>query len=83
VVAAVLGAFELIFTEWERGDDDTAFAAAYVARCATIGRSVRVQLDGERFVDGIAEAVDSHGRLVVRTASGREVFSAGDVTHLR
>ena len=32
---------------------------------------------------GAAEAVDSAGRLVVRTPLGREVFSAGDVTHLR
>ncbi len=83
VIAAVLGAFALIFAEWERGDDDTALAAAYVARCATIGRRVRVQLDRDRFVDGIAEAVDSDGRLVVRTATGSQVFSAGDVTHLR
>ena len=84
VVAAVLGAFELIFGEWERGTDDAAFAAAYVARCSTIGRRVRVQLDGDRSVQGVAEAVDSAGRLQVRTDGGRrQVFSAGDVTHLR
>lgn len=82
VVAAVLAAFELLFGEWERLDDDSAFAAAYVARSATIGRKVRVEIAG-RVVEGIAEAVDSDGRLVVRTAAGREVFSAGDVTHLR
>ncbi len=83
VVAAVLGAFELIFAEWERHDDDSAFAAAYVARSATIGRRVRVELTGGRTAEGLAEAVDSAGRLVVRTPLGREVFSAGDVTHLR
>jgi BirA family transcriptional regulator, biotin operon repressor / biotin---[acetyl-CoA-carboxylase] ligase len=81
--AAVLGAFELIFSEWERLDDDSAFAAAYLARSATIGRRVRVEVTGDRVVEGVAEAVDSDGRLVVRTAAGREVFSAGDVTHLR
>ncbi len=83
VVAAVLGAFELIFAEWQRRDDDSAFAASYVARSATIGRRVRVELTGGRVVEGDAEAIDDAGRLVVRTASGREVFSAGDVTHLR
>jgi BirA family biotin operon repressor/biotin-[acetyl-CoA-carboxylase] ligase len=83
VVAAVLGAFELIFTEWERHDDDSAFAAAYVSRSATIGRQVRVELTGGRVVEGHAEAIDAAGRLLVRTASGRELFSAGDVTHLR
>jgi BirA family biotin operon repressor/biotin-[acetyl-CoA-carboxylase] ligase len=82
VVAAVLAAFELLFNPWERLDDDSAFAAAYVARSATIGREVRVEIAG-RVVEGVAEAVDSDGRLVVRTAAGRETFSAGDVTHLR
>ncbi len=83
VVAAVLGAFELIFAEWERLDDDAAFAAAYVARSATIGRRVRVDVTGGRTVEGVADAIDDAGRLVVRTAAGSEVFSAGDVTHLR
>jgi BirA family biotin operon repressor/biotin-[acetyl-CoA-carboxylase] ligase len=83
VVAAVLGAFELIFAEWERLGDDAAFAAAYVARSGTIGRRVRLEISGGRTVVGVAEAVDDVGRLVVRTPAGREVFSAGDVTHLR
>lgn len=83
VVAAVLGAFELIFGEWERSDDDSAFAAAYVARSATIGRRVRVEVTGGRIAEGVAEALDDAGRLVVRTSAGREVFSAGDVTHVR
>jgi BirA family biotin operon repressor/biotin-[acetyl-CoA-carboxylase] ligase len=82
VVAAVLGAFELIFAEWERNSDDAAFAAAYVARSATIGRHVRVELTGDRAVEGVAEAIDTDGRLVVRTATGPRSFSAGDVTHL-
>ena len=83
VVAAVLGAFELIFAEWEQGGDDSAFAAAYVARSATIGRPVRVELSDEEAVEGVAEAVDADGRLVVRTPIGVRVLSAGDVTHLR
>jgi BirA family transcriptional regulator, biotin operon repressor / biotin---[acetyl-CoA-carboxylase] ligase len=83
VVAAVLAAFELLFTEWERRDDDSAFAAAYVARSATVGRRVRVTVPGGGVAEGIAEAVDADGRLVVRTAAGTQAFSAGDVSHLR
>lgn len=83
VIAAVLAAFELIFTSWQAEDDDTAFAAAYVARCSTIGRRVRVLLADGGQLEGVAEAVDAGGLLVVRTAEGRRVVAAGDVTHLR
>ena len=50
----------------------------YRSRCATIGRRVRVELPGET-VEGMAEAVDAEGRLVV---DGRKI-TAGDVVHLR
>ncbi|HEV2760414.1 MAG TPA: biotin--[acetyl-CoA-carboxylase] ligase [Acidimicrobiales bacterium] len=50
----------------------------YRARCATLGRRVRVELPGET-LEGVADAVDEEGRLVV---GGRHV-TAGDVVHLR
>jgi BirA family biotin operon repressor/biotin-[acetyl-CoA-carboxylase] ligase len=50
----------------------------YRARCATLGRQVRVELP-DSTLEGIAEAVDDQGRLVV---DGREI-TAGDVVHLR
>jgi BirA family biotin operon repressor/biotin-[acetyl-CoA-carboxylase] ligase len=50
----------------------------YRARCATIGRRVRVELPGES-VEGTAEAVDDDGSLVV---DGRRII-VGDVVHLR
>ena len=59
-----------------------AVLAEYRARCATVGRPVRVALGTERIV-GTASDVDDHGRLVVDTHSGRWVIDAGDVVHLR
>jgi len=52
--------------------------------CATLGRQVRVELPGDRLVDGVASGVDEDGRLLVSTASGAELpVAAGDVVHLR
>jgi BirA family biotin operon repressor/biotin-[acetyl-CoA-carboxylase] ligase len=50
----------------------------YRARCATIGRRVRVDLPAST-VEGVAEAVDEDGRLVVDGVA----VTAGDVVHLR
>ena len=52
--------------------------ARYRQRCATLGQRVRVQLLRE-VCQGVAEAVDDEGRLVV---DGRKI-PAGDVVHLR
>jgi BirA family biotin operon repressor/biotin-[acetyl-CoA-carboxylase] ligase len=59
-----------------------ALAQAVRARCATLGRRVRVDLATEQLV-GRAEAIDDAGRLVLVTASGERSVSAGDVVHLR
>ena len=56
---------------------------AYLQRCATIGRDVRVQLPGGRELAGPAVDVDQAGRLVVQAAGGPVPVSAGDVVHLR
>jgi BirA family biotin operon repressor/biotin-[acetyl-CoA-carboxylase] ligase len=58
------------------GDRNTT---AYRELCSTLGREVRVELPGDRSVEGTAEAVDEHGRLVVDGTP----FAAGDVVHLR
>jgi BirA family biotin operon repressor/biotin-[acetyl-CoA-carboxylase] ligase len=58
--------------------------AAVTARCATIGRDVRVSLPGDRVLDGRAVALDSDGRLVVRDDEGADhSVAAGDVVHVR
>lgn len=55
----------------------------YALACATVGRRVRVELH-EETIEGLAEAVDAAGRLVVRPDGGEPVaLSAGDVVHLR
>lgn len=57
--------------------------ADYRARCATIGRRVRVELAGRELV-GTALDVDDVGALVVvLDDGGRRVVTAGDVVHLR
>jgi BirA family biotin operon repressor/biotin-[acetyl-CoA-carboxylase] ligase len=63
--------------------DDASLAASYVERCDTIGRQVRVELSGQRSVEGIADRIDADGRLVIRTTSGSAVYGAGDVVHLQ
>ena len=52
---------------------------AYRELCATLGRRVRVELPGGVAVEGVADDVDAHGRLVVDGTA----YAAGDVVHLR
>jgi BirA family biotin operon repressor/biotin-[acetyl-CoA-carboxylase] ligase len=60
-----------------------AVLPAYREICDTIGRDVVVELPGGVAMQGRAEAVDDHGRLVVRRPGGEtEALSAGDVVHL-
>lgn len=83
IVATILRAFALIYGQWQSSDDDAALAASYLSRCSTIGRQVRVVLGEDRTVEGVAEAIDASGQLIVRTESGSRSFGAGDVIHLR
>jgi len=83
IIITVLRAFAALYSQWETSDDDDLFAVSYVKRCDTIGRRVRVSLAGGRVVEGVADAIDRSGQLVVRTDSGSESFGAGDIVHLR
>jgi BirA family biotin operon repressor/biotin-[acetyl-CoA-carboxylase] ligase len=84
VIATVLAAFELLYGRWEaQAGDDASLAAAYAERCETLGRPVRVMLGEQRSIEGIADRIDSDGRLVVRTDTGSSVYGAGDVIHLQ
>jgi len=56
---------------------------AVTARCATIGRRVRVSLPGERLLEGIATGLDIDGRLLVAADGVDHAISAGDVVHVR
>jgi BirA family biotin operon repressor/biotin-[acetyl-CoA-carboxylase] ligase len=54
----------------------------YRARCATIGRDVRVELGGEVLTGRVAD-VDDDGHLLVDTGDGVRTVAAGDVVHVR
>jgi BirA family transcriptional regulator, biotin operon repressor / biotin---[acetyl-CoA-carboxylase] ligase len=57
----------------------------YRRLCGTLGRAVRVELPGGQILAGLAEDVDSDGRLLV-TEPGTPApipVSAGDVIHVR
>lgn len=80
VLAAVFTEFSRLFDLWER---DGQVHDEYAARCSSIGSPLRVMIDEQTNVLGTGESVDEFGRLVVRTPSGLQAFSAGDVFHLR
>jgi BirA family biotin operon repressor/biotin-[acetyl-CoA-carboxylase] ligase len=44
---------------------------------------VRVEMPDGSVLDGVAEAVDWDGRLVVRTPAGTVELASGDVQHVR
>jgi BirA family transcriptional regulator, biotin operon repressor / biotin---[acetyl-CoA-carboxylase] ligase len=71
-----------------RADPDPArsgLLAEYTAACATLGRTVRVELPAGRLLIGPAEGIDRGGRLLVRPvgAASATPVSAGDIVHLR
>ncbi len=71
-----------------RGDPDPArsgIMAEYQALCGTLGRQVRVELPGHRRLAGVAEGIDTDGRLLIAEPGGTSLtaVSAGDVIHVR
>lgn len=87
LLRALLRTFDELYADWAgaAGDPEASgLRAAYAAQCATLGRSVRVELPGGRELLGEAVAVDGDGRLVVRDGAGEErAVGAGDVLHVR
>ncbi|MFD8967130.1 biotin--[acetyl-CoA-carboxylase] ligase [Streptomyces sp. NPDC059568] len=87
LLRGVLRSLERWYGQWREAGGDPALSRvqeAYAAGCATLGRPVRAELPGERELVGEAVAIDSEGRLVVRTGDGeRHAVGAGDIVHLR
>lgn len=81
LLAAVLDAVAEQYDLWTRGAD--ALAAAYQEACSTVGQRVRVELPQGDVLTGVADGVDAHGRLLVRSARGTVAVGAGDVVHVR
>ncbi|MEU1268255.1 biotin--[acetyl-CoA-carboxylase] ligase [Streptomyces sp. NPDC005799] len=87
LLRAALRALEEWYGRWREAGGDPAVSGlqeTYAAGCATLGRTVRAELPGDRSVTGEAVAVDGDGRLVIATADGvQEPVGAGDIVHLR
>lgn len=65
------------------GGADEALAADYRRYSCTLGAQVRADTPGDHRVEGLAEAIDDTGRLIINTGTETVTVSAGDVTRLR
>jgi BirA family transcriptional regulator, biotin operon repressor / biotin---[acetyl-CoA-carboxylase] ligase len=85
LLVEVLSALADELARWRdaAGDPASGLRAAYLERCDTIGRQVRVDLPSGDPVVGRAVDVDGDGRLVVVTSTGPTSLGAGDVVHVR
>jgi BirA family biotin operon repressor/biotin-[acetyl-CoA-carboxylase] ligase len=86
VLLGLLRAFERRYLRWTDvlGDPvSSGLAQDYLAWCSTVGATVTVTMPDGSAVEGVAEAVDWDGRLVVRTAAGLLELASGDVRHVR
>ncbi|MFG2886047.1 biotin--[acetyl-CoA-carboxylase] ligase [Streptomyces sp. NPDC048297] len=87
LLRAMLRSLEDWYDRWRAAGGDPAAAGlqeAYAVGCATLGRTVRAELPGDRALVGEAVAVDGDGRLVIATKEGvQEPVGAGDIVHLR
>ncbi|MGW4568028.1 biotin--[acetyl-CoA-carboxylase] ligase [Streptomyces sp. NPDC004561] len=87
LLRAVLRSLEDWYGRWRAAGGDpmaSGLQQTYAAGCATLGRTVRAELPGDRALVGEAVAVDGDGRLVIATEEGvQEPVGAGDIVHLR
>jgi BirA family biotin operon repressor/biotin-[acetyl-CoA-carboxylase] ligase len=86
VLLGFLRAFERRYRRWTEvlGDPvSSGLARDYLAWCSTVGATVTVTMPDGSALEGVAEAVDWDGRLVVRTAAGVVELASGDVRHVR
>ncbi len=59
------------------------FMNHYRGASSTLDRDVRVELPGDRTVEGRVTDFDQHGRMLLQTPEGLLTLSAGDVVHVR
>lgn len=87
LLRAMLRSLEEWYGRWRGAGGDPAVSGlqeTYAAGCATLGKTVRAELPGDRSITGEAVAVDGDGRLVIATQDGvQEPVGAGDIVHLR
>lgn len=81
VLAGFVGALDRRYGAWR--DAPQSFMDDYRARCATLGRRVRVRRLGAPPLQGRVVDLGRDGALMVRTADGgTETVAAGDVEHV-
>lgn len=86
VLLAFLRALERRYRRWAGALGDpvsSGLAQDYLRWSSTVGTTVTVSLPDGSTLEGVAQAVDWDGRLVVATAQGTVELAAGDVRHLR
>lgn len=87
LLVALVRALDEVARRWAEHAGDAAAAGLVdevAAVCATLGRSVAVELPGGGHLHGVATALAADGALVVRADDGHEHrVLAGDVTHVR
>jgi BirA family biotin operon repressor/biotin-[acetyl-CoA-carboxylase] ligase len=73
------GAMARRLAQWDRGADFAGIRADWIARATGLGGEMRVRLPGREFV-GRGEALDEHGRLLLRLSDGTlQTITAGDI----
>jgi BirA family biotin operon repressor/biotin-[acetyl-CoA-carboxylase] ligase len=86
VLLAFLRAVERRYRRWSEvlGDPvSSGLAESYLGWSSTVGAQVAATLPDGSTLEGLAQAVDWDGRLVVATSGGTVELAAGDVRHLR
>jgi BirA family biotin operon repressor/biotin-[acetyl-CoA-carboxylase] ligase len=86
VLLAFLRALERRYRSWVEALGDpvsSGLAQDYLVWSSTVGSTVAVDLPDGSVLDGVAQAVDWDGRLVVATAGGTVQLASGDVRHVR
>ncbi|HEY4605710.1 MAG TPA: biotin--[acetyl-CoA-carboxylase] ligase, partial [Blastococcus sp.] len=86
VLLAFLRALERRYRRWVQllGDPvSSGLAQDYLTWSSTVGTTVEVTLPDGSLLEGVAQAVDWDGRLVVATPEGTVELASGDVRHVR
>ena len=86
VLLAYLRAFEQRYRRWVDALGDpvaSGLARDYLAWSSTVGTTVEVTMPDGSLIEGVAQAVDWDGRLVIATPEGTVELASGDVRHVR
>jgi BirA family biotin operon repressor/biotin-[acetyl-CoA-carboxylase] ligase len=86
VLLGFLRAVERRYRRWTEALGDpvsSGLAHDYLSWSSTVGATIAVTMPDGSTLEGVAEAVDWDGRLVVATAGGRVELASGDVRHVR